>query len=190
MKYTESEAYKESMKAYRKRERERKAALSPEQREAEKQEALDRKAWKKHEREEKRQATEARKLITRERKILTFMKKTKVEYHHHSKVDIIDITPHLEKLKRNESHTSYDSYYWNHSGGSSQMPIALLGFLWSSSDFDSMYDVPLDGSYKFQCYDSGQRGLGSFGRITAVKVEEEAYVPFVNPGALIPITAN
>ena len=191
MKYTQSEGYKEMMKARRAKERERKALLTPEQREREKQEAIDRKAWAKHEREERRQASGARKLKTRERKILTFMKKTGVEYHHHDRVEMVDINFFIERLKHEDSHTSYDPYYWNHSGGTSQMPIALLGRLWSScAEFETMYDVPLDGTYRFQCYDSGQRGLGSFGRITAIKVEEPAYVPHVEPGAMVPITAN
>jgi len=185
-----SESYKAAQIEQGKRERARKALLTPEQLKQEKDERKSRQEWFKIQRDERRVEIPARKLMNREVKILKFMKTSNVEYHHHSSVDNINIDPYIALAKSQQSHTSYDSYYWNHSGGTSQMPIALLGRLFSSSEFDTIYDVPLDGTYRFQCYDSGQRGMGAFDRITAIKVEAPAYVPFVNPGAMIPITAN
>jgi hypothetical protein len=84
--------------------------------------------------------------------------------------------------------TEYDNYGWN--WGVSHPGLSLLGCIWSHRDFDDIYDVPLDGSHIFYVYDSGDRGCGSRSRITAKLAEKETVVPFVNPGALIPITAN
>ena len=63
-------------------------------------------------------------------------------------------------------------------------------YLFSSDEFESIYDVPLDGSYIFSIFDSGQRGLGSFNYIRVTKTENEIIVPYVNPGAFPPITIN
>jgi len=131
----------------------------------------------------------------RELAILLFMEKTDVLDHHHSRTDslLTRIIHNINTIKLsikegNPKHTEYDPYIWNHnSNGSSFMPISQLGCLWRGP-FDTIYDVPLDGTYKFHTYDSGERGSGSFHRITADKVEVEVKAPFVSPGSLIPIT--
>ena len=165
--------------------------MTTEQRQRQKEEAASRRAWKADLKLQKDFERWQKKAIKQELSILKFMKRTGVEYHHHGRHEMVNIDSSIKYIKEEQRATEYNSYYWNYSpDGSSQMPVALLGCLFSSSEFNSIYDVPLDGTYRFQIYDSGQRGLGSFNRITAVKQEEEAYVPYVNPGAIIPITAN
>lgn len=162
-----------------------------EQRQRQKEEAASRRAWKAELKREKALEREQKQATRRELNILKFMKKTGVEYHHHGRHEMVNIDSSIKYIKENQRAKEYHPYYWNYSPDSSSwMPVALLGCLFSSSEFSTIYDVPLDGTYRFQIYDSGQRGLGSFNRITAVKQEEEAYVPYVNPGAMIPITAN
>ena len=137
-------------------------------------------------------------------------------YHHHSTADSMknNILERIETFKikddgivvvsgkkrtrkpknaidPNAIHTEYDSYVWNRYGeGNNHMSKSLLGKLWRHGEFETIYDVPLDGTYIFQAYDAGERGCGSFGRITAIKVDEAPKVPFVDPGAIGGITAQ
>lgn len=167
--------------------------------------------WREVKRNIKEGNKEVRANHRREIKVLNLMKKQDVLYHHHSSKDssMGSIKSALQLIKeqntknielnRDEYHdersitdvsTEYDPYIWNYQD-SNTLPRCQFGCIWSSvDDFNSIYDVPLDGTYKFHIYDSGQRGLGSFNRITATKVEVEVEAPYVNPGALIPITAN
>ena len=206
------ERKKARAQAHYKQEKERKAKMTPEQIQEEKDSNESRKLYNRQVIKDKKRGVESRKLAQREIKILTFMKKTKVEYHHHSQVEFIDVQHGIDTIKetlsedkknlkkhndhqceyypKSNMHMRYDSYIWNRQGeGNNHMPISWLGCIFSSS-FDSIYDVPLDGTYKFQKYDSGERGLGSYHRLTAIKVEAEAHVPKVDPGAYPPITAN
>jgi hypothetical protein len=118
------------------------------------------------------------------------MVKTNVFDHHHGRQDSLlsKIKERIAIIKEKGNFTEYDEYGWN--WGVSHPGLSLLGCIWSHRDFDDIYDVPLDGSYIFYVYDSGERGCGSRSRITAKLAEKETVVPFVNPGALIPITAN
>lgn len=141
----------------------------------------------------KKEGIEHRKKINREKKILNFMLKTDVLFFHHGRSDSLKakIERGLRILKDNNQWAEYHPYIWNRQGeGKNYMSLCLLENIFSSNEFESIYDVPLDGTYKFSVYDSGERGLGSFNRITATKVESEVKVPYVNPGAIIPITAD
>jgi hypothetical protein len=139
--------------------------------------------WK---REQARKDREHKRLVNRELKVLKFMKKTGILYYHHNKVDswANSIKSIIEKVKEEKR---YYNWEWN---TGEYVPACHIGCRFRSDEFDSIYDVPLDGSYIFQAYDSGERGLGAKDRLTAVKVEEKPYVPYVNPGAIIPITAK
>jgi len=124
--------------------------------------------------------------------VLKFMLKSDVLYHHHGYSDSLKetIKRAITKLKDSGCATEYNPYIWNYQGeGNNRMPICQLGNIFSGK-FDCIYDVPLDGSYKFEVYDSGQRGLGSFDRITAIEVEQDFKAPHVNPGGFPPTTAN
>lgn len=136
-------------------------------------------------REEKRQAKEKKLNLRREKSILKLMLKTGVLFHHHGRSDSLkeEIKKRLRLIEENGSHQEYNQY-------KGCMPLSQLGCIFNSREFHSIYDVPLDGTYKFEVYDSGQRGLGAFRIITAVKIEEKFQAPYVNPGAIIPITAN
>ena len=149
--------------------------------------------WKNEQKEQKAFQTDLKKKIRHELEVLKFMLKTDVFDHHHNRVDSrkVEIIAAITKVKDKNIYQEYHPYVWNRYGeGKNYMSICLFSNLWSSSEFDTIYDVPLDGSYIFYSYDSGERGLGSFGRMSAKKVEQETRVPFVNPGALIPITVN
>lgn len=129
--------------------------------------------------------------IKKELAILNFMKKTDVYYYHHNRKESLKslIKEKITSIKETNNPKEYNSYIWNYQD-SDYMSKSLLGNIFSSSEFETIYDVPLDGTYIFSVYDSGTRGLCSFNRITVTKIEEELNVPYVNPGALIPITAN
>jgi hypothetical protein len=192
--FKSSEDFK-AFKAQRaKEERDRIKALTPEERQKEKEEkalaAKYRKADKIAAREQKAYEKRERDNRKRELTILNFMVKTNVFDHHHGRQDSLlsKIKDRIARLKEKGSYTEYDNYGWN--WGVTHPGVSLLGCRWSSSEFDSIYNVPLDGSYIFYVYDSGERGSGSRSRITAKKLDDVAKVPYVNPGALIPITAN
>jgi hypothetical protein len=145
-----------------------------------------------YQREQNKAEKEHKALVRRELKILRYMLKTDVLYHHHNTTDSLkkDILKQIEYLKERDNYKEYHPYVWNYTP-SSYMSLCLLGNLWSStSEFATIYDVPLDGSYIFYVYDSGQRGLGSFDYMKAKRVNVETKVPYVNPGNIIPITAN
>jgi hypothetical protein len=188
----------EDLKAHKaamaKSERARKAAMTPEQRQREKEQRAEQASYRKSDRERNRiQKTEDKKHRDgkkRELAILNYMAKTNVLDHHHGRKDSLleKIKSRIAIIKDRDQFTEYDPYGWN--WGLSYPGLSLLGCRWSSGEFTDIYDVPLDGSYVFYVYDSGERGLGSKNRMTAKKVESATSVPYVNPGAIIPITAS
>lgn len=184
------EQKKQGYKDHAKRQREWLKTLTPEQL-AERKEQLK---WRKEDTArksaERKRETEHKKNIKRELAILKFMLKTDVPYLHHGRTDSMktEIENAIARVGYSDNHLEYDSYFWNYNTAkSSYMPISQLGCLWRG-DFDTIYDVPLDGTYKFHIYDSGSRGMGSMNHITCEKVEAEIKAPYVNPGAFVPIT--
>ena len=174
-----------------------KLILSKEERAQIAQERKDRiegnRYWRNEKKKEEEYKKDLRKKVKRELAVLNYMLKSDVLYHHHNTKDSLklEVLNRIQWAKKDNIYQIYDSYVWNRYGeGKNYMSLSLLNNLWSSSEFDTIYDVPLDGSYIFYTYDSGERGLGSFGRITAKKADADSKIPFVNPGALIPITAN
>ena len=132
-------------------------------------------------------------LNKREMTILKYMLKTGVSYYHHkTSDDLVDsVKKAIEHIKTEGVHTRRDSYYWNRNAEQSgRMPLSFLGKLWSHNQFETIYDVPLDGSWIFYGYDSGERGLGSFHRISVHPVGDCPFVPKVNPGGFPQIIAN
>jgi len=110
---------------------------------------------------------------------------------YNSYTDLMDetIKKKIQIAKDNGKYTEYNPYIWNYQGeGKNYMPLSHLGCIWMSSTFETIYDVPLDGTYEFYINDSGQRGLGSFNSINCKKVEVNINIPKVSPGSLIPIT--
>lgn len=166
--------------------------LTKEEREEEKQRAKWRKEDRIRERENKLLIKEEKRLYKKELEVLTFMKKTDVLYHHHGTSESMrkTIEEQIIRLKETKEPTVYHQYIWNYRGeGNNRMLRSELGCLFRSSEFDTPHDVPLDGTYVFEMYDSGQRGCGSFHGLTVRKVEEKSYIPKVDPGGIIPITA-
>jgi hypothetical protein len=150
---------------------------------------------RKYDKEQREYAAEERKEnrirkqnVKREIAVLKFMLKNDVKFYHHSTESSMleTIKRHLEALKEPDARWNvYDPYIWNRQGeGNNTTSRCLLGNLWDrTEDFETIYDVPLDGTYKFVITDSGSRGLGSYNYIRANKVDEEVYVQKVNPGA-------
>jgi hypothetical protein len=166
-------------------------SLTPEQREERKRNIQYDRERRKEEKEEKARERQRKLDCKRELAVLKFMLSTDVLHHHHGQKDstIKQIKEQIALVKETGTHVKYDPYIWNYQGeGKNTLPRCQFGQIWSSSEFESIYDVPLDGTYRFHSYDSGQRGLGSFNYITATKVLEEVKVSYVNPGAIIPIT--
>ncbi len=155
----------------------------------------DNQRWKKEERARERARKEEEKkhkaLIARELSVLEFMKRTGFYYYHHGAVDNIeDLVERAIKRVKEGEWQEYNLYAWLHQiDKSNYMSICQFGKLWRHSEFDSIYDVPLDGSWLFYSYDSGERGAGAFHRISAYKKDEKPKLPFVNPGGFPPITA-
>lgn len=156
------------------------------------------KAFKKSQIEEKKYFNNIKKLAKKELAILKFMYKTDVFFFHHNTKDSLrlEIKNRIQIISKSlidnspiyKEYNSYWMYYNNEQ--SHYMPMSLLyNYTWINDTFPSIYDVPLDGSYLFYCYDSGLRGLGSMNRISVEKSENEFKIPFVNSGAMIPITA-
>jgi hypothetical protein len=135
---------------------------------------------------QRKEIREAKKEKKREIDILKFMKKTKVEHHHHGTTELIkelDILCAIASAEEGQLATyDYDAV-------TRSVPMCQLGNLWNHEDFQSIYNVPLDGSYRFIVYDSGHRGCGARDYITAVSVTEKPKIPEVNPGGFPPITA-
>jgi hypothetical protein len=167
-----------------------------------KEQKADIKARRAYAKQQREELAQSKKDLKREVNILRFMLKTDVLFYHHGKADSMKptIKKVLEtcKVTKTESWGEvewnvpnskvYDPYYWNYSSDkSSYMPKSYLGSLWNGP-FETIYDVPLDGSYEFYIVDSGQRGSGSFSYLSAKKLEEITTVPEVNPGAWPPIS--
>lgn len=156
----------------------------------------DNNRWRKEERARERARKEEEKkhkeLIARELTILHYMKDLGLLYYHHSEAD--NLEKRIEEAIKmvNEGQVQeYNPYVWNHQGeGNNYMPICQFGKLWRHNQFETIYDVPLDGTWIFYGYDSGERGLGAFHRISAHKVGNPPYVPGVKPGGLPQITAG
>ncbi len=138
-----------------------------------------RKADREHKARQKQEEKIRKGRLRSEIQILKFMLKTDVLFHHHSQSESMksEIKKRLERIKKDGEFLEYNQY-------------SLLGCHFSSREFSSINQVPLDGTHRFEIYDSGERGLGAFRRMTAVKVEEKFQAPYVNPGAIVPITAD
>lgn len=186
-------------KYYAKQRREYIKSLSPEELAEIKQNRIYDKQRREEERDQKDQIKKLKGLAKRELAVLQFMLKTDVLRHHHGQADSQKkkIQAAIEAVKRNvierlgEAWCKYDPYIWNYQGeGNNYNSRCHLDCLFSRAlGFNSIYDVPLDGTYIFYCYDSGMRGLGTFDWISVKKVEDFPNVPKVNPGAFPPITA-
>jgi hypothetical protein len=147
----------------------------------------------------------------RELSILNYMLKNDVLYYHHNKSESMrhtiektiallkesyeELKPYLQEVTNpwdfgiKDIHTKYHPYVWNRLGeGNNYLPLCHFENLFNSNTFKSIYDVPLDGTYEFYIYDSGERGLGAFHYITCKRIENKIHIPFVNPGALPQIT--
>ena len=141
-------------------------------------------------RQEKRKRNKLRK---REIEVLKFMLKTDVLYYHHGSSESMmkSIKEELTILKNpNEKYDRYNAYIWNYQGaGHNTLPRCQFDCIYKPGDteFETIYDVPRDGSYRFVIYDSGQRGSGSFNYIKPVKVEKTFEPPKVNPGGIVPL---
>jgi len=152
--------------------------------------------WAREERqrvkEEKARVKAQQVLNERELAILGYMVKSGTFYYHHGEADNMhpEIIKAMTYVMENKKHTEYNSYIWNYQGeGNNDMSVSLFGKLWRHSDFETIYDVPLDGTWIFYGYDSGERGSGSFHRMSAHPAGKPPYVPKVNPGGLPQITA-
>jgi hypothetical protein len=158
--------------------------LSKEEKELKKQQIENDRAWKLRKKRENEEQKLQKKELKNNINILKYMKKNDVIYYHHSEEEsmIKKIKEYLEYIKKTNRFTEYIN--------SRYTPLCLLGCKWSGDcDFDSIYDVPLNGEYEFYITDSGMRGLGSYDYLHLKKVESKVHIPFVNPGGLIPITA-
>ena len=194
----EREAHrKETNRLYNKGRRDFIARMSPEDREQYHSNRKYDKAKRRLETEHKMRLKEQKILSKRELLLLQFMLRTDTLFYHHSEAESLakEIMKTMQELKDTEkelrAHLEYNNYIWNHYGeGNNYMSRSLLGRLWRSSEFGTIYDVPLDGTYYFYCYDSGERGSGSFGRITCAKQGEGPRVPKVNPGGFPQVTAD
>ena len=168
-----------------------KPKLSPEEKQYEK-EAKEFRKWRREEDKKEKQIAKNTKIACdRELAVLQYMLSTGVLYYHHGTKDpeTATIQDKIDSVKNENKHVEYHPYIWNHQGeGENYMPKCQLGYLWSSLEFDTIYDVPLDGTWIFHAYDSGQRGLGVFHYLTATKIEEEVDVPYVDPGGFPQIT--
>jgi hypothetical protein len=150
---------------------------------------------KKQEKVRKHHLRKTKLIVKSQIALLEYMLKNETYWYHHGTRDLMteDITERINKmkesLKENPVYKEYHPYIWNYYGqGKNYMLMTLLGHLWTSREFKSINSVPLDGTYYFYCYDSGQRGSGSFHYMSAARVGEGPAVPFVNPGGIPQIT--
>lgn len=182
---------KDMEKAYRKNQRDYINSLSPEEKEKRKRNAKFDKENREYAKAEKLKIKQEKALAKKELEILNFMLKTDVLFYHHGKSSSMRslILEQIKGLKTNGNAKVYDPYIWNYQGECNNYTFrSNLGCLFSGgNNFKTTHDVPLDGSYKFVINDSGQRGLGSYDYIKAVKIDEEVKIPYVNPGAFPPI---
>lgn len=183
---------KNMIKSQNKRRREYFASLSPEELEQYKRNKQYDRERRQEEKDNKKAEIQNKKDVKREIALLTYMLKNDTRYHHHGTSDDLskEIKDAIEYAKQNTKWKVYNNYIWNYYGeGYNYMSLSLLGKLWQGKgEFETIYDVPLDGTYQFYSYDSGNRGLGSFHYITWKKKETEVNAPKVNPGGIIPIT--
>lgn len=192
-----TEEQKARQKAWRKQQREAHkkylSSLTPGQLAEYKQNKIWEAESRKRSAAEKAAKVQHNKKIKREKTLLKFMLKNDVLSYHHGQADskLKEIKIQLDILTKRNTYREYDPYVWNRLGeGNNHLPLSHMGCLWRSNEFETIYDVPLDGSYTFYIYDSGERGLGSFSRITACKKGENPFVPKVNPGGIPQITAD
>lgn len=160
-------------------------SLSPEELAERKSNVEYDKRMRKEAKEEKQRLKEHKILIKRELTLLEYMLKSGTKFHHHSEKEDMSklIQKLIDNLKINGEITKYHPYIWNYQGqGKNTLPLCQMDNIWRNSDFNTIYDVPLDGTYIFYIYDTGQRGLGSFNHITCSKVISEISVPKINPG--------
>lgn len=199
---TTSTPQKEMTNLLAKRRRDYERSLSPEAKAELKQNRIWDKQRRENEKKERARIKPHKANVKRELAILSYMKKHDVLYHHHSRSDSMmkEIVKALDNMKQVDrdyivildkkypNPLEYHPYVWNYLGeGKNYLPKCQLGCLWTGP-FNTIYDVPLDGSYRFEIYDSGRRGLGSINGITASKIQEVVNVPKVAPGNMIPIT--
>ncbi len=141
----------------------------------------------------KRESRLAKNNNKRELSILNFMKKTDVLYHHHKSNESLrkQILHHIDVIKKENSVDGYvnDVHKELYNSYTGYISRSLLGNSWRSDEFETIYDVPLDGTYHFHVFDSGQRGLGSINGITCHKVEDDVVLPKIDVGGIIQITA-
>lgn len=187
-----------------------------EYRERQKEQKENTKYWKEEKKRVQKLNKENIALAQRELAVLEYMSKTGVLNYHHGQADYNgkEVLSEIEEVKKiftqrkefnlmkknrepgfnsdhsqlSATHKVYHPYIWNYQDGDSYMSRCLLGKLWRHSEFKTIYDVPLDGTWTFYAYDAGERGLGSFSRISAHRKEEEPKIRVVNPGLLRPIT--
>jgi hypothetical protein len=173
--------------------RQRRAKETPEERQHRLDSARQRREDRASEKERKAEERLRKANLRREIKVMECMLKVGISYHHHNRVEDLSeqVKGHIKQMKTDErpNWLVYDPYYWNHNvHKNSYNSRCLLGNLWDRScGFDTIYDVPLDGTYRFVIYDSGQRGMGSYDYMVAVKVEKKFDAPTVNPGAFPPV---
>lgn len=154
----------------------------------EKAQAKELRAVRRYQREQEAEEKAYRGLVKREVKILKFMLKSGVGYHHHGRVDMLDakVKEQMTALQvPNPRWNVYEPYLWNYTADKrSYNSRCLLGNLWDATEeFKTIYDVPLDGTYRLVVTDSGARGLGSYNYMKAVKVGEKFEAQEVDPGA-------
>ena len=118
--------------------------------------------------------------------LLRYMKKTGLKFYHHNTHDgmIGEVKKALKECR--ESKPNFDQDYWARYRMYSD---TLFDCVWSHDEFETIYDVPLDGTYRFHIYDSGRRGYGAKNNITTTK-NEQPDIPEVNPGGIPPTTAK
>jgi hypothetical protein len=168
--------------------REYNKTLSPEDKERLKKERRWRMEDNQTRREEKQEQRQQKLDNKAELAILQYMLKTDVLSYHHGYSESLkeEVQKQIAKLKESGKHKEYDPYIWNRQGeGNNYMSLSVMRRIWHHIDFHTIYEVPLDGSYIFYAYDSGDRGSGSYNRISCHKVDEEPYVKKVNPGSYL-----
>ena len=142
--------------------------------------------------EDRERAKALKLLIQREISILEYMKAKGCNYYHHGEYDSIGsyIDQLIKLINETNNYLEYNSYIWNYQGeGNNYMPISQMGKIWRHDIYETIYDVPLDGTQIFYSYDSGGRGLGAFHRISCHETGKCPFVPKVKPGGFPQITA-
>ena len=132
--------------------------------------------------------------ITKELAILQFMYEdgdlTRHFHHGESNPLKMEIGHRIEVMLNLGTTTEFNEYAASRNSGDSQLPLSQLGCLWRHDKFPSIYDVPLDGTWRFFTYDSGERGLGAFNRISAFDAKALPAITKVYPGEFPPIVAD